>query len=326
MTPTKTTPKDFFLRLGAIIALYVSVIALVNLAFSIINYAFPDQLAGYFYANTVAWPISLLIIFVPILYVLEWLIAKDITAQPEKKDIWIRRWSIFLTLFLTGLAIAIDLVTLINVYLNGEISARFGWKVFVVLVIATAVFKFYFFSLNENFKRAQLAKKFNAWAGIVLVLAAIVSGFLVVGSPTKQRNIRFDNQRVNDLQNIQWQVVNQWQQKEKMPATLADLKDSISGYQIPKDPETKASYEYSVKGPMSFELCANFALKAEDLSGRGGYYGRGGGMIGYDTAIPYPAPGGVNEDWKHEAGRTCFTRTIDPQIYPPYKPGSTRAI
>ena len=40
---------------------------------------------------------------------------------------------------------------------------------------------------------------------------------------------------------------------------------------------------------------------------------------GRDVATSsYPYPGGVNESWDHQAGRTCFERTIDKDIYPPY--------
>ena len=41
---------------------------------------------------------------------------------------------------------------------------------------------------------------------------------------------------------------------------------------------------------------------------------------GKDTAVssyPYPG-GGMNESWDHEAGRVCFERTIDKDLYPPY--------
>ena len=107
---TNTTPKDFFYHLTATIALYSVIIAVINLYFGIINYYFPDALAGYFYSNTVAWPISMLVVLVPILYVLEWLINKDIKAIPEKSEIWARRWRIFLTLFLAGAVMAGDLI------------------------------------------------------------------------------------------------------------------------------------------------------------------------------------------------------------------------
>ncbi|MFH1769172.1 MAG: hypothetical protein ABH833_00710, partial [Parcubacteria group bacterium] len=58
-------------------------------------------------------------------------------------------------------------------------------------------------------------------------------------------------------------------------------------------------------------------------------YYRGGGIMpmggkgGYaeDMAISYPYPGGMNDSWDHEEGRTCFERTIDPEVYRPYGGG-----
>ncbi len=318
MNSLKTTPKDFFFHVGALIALYTSVAALLNLVFSIINYYFPDQLAGYFISRSIAWPISVLIILVPVLYILEYFLVKDIRLNPEKKNLWIRRWRIFLTLFLTGITIACTLIALINVYLSGEIGARFVWKVVAVLIVTTTVFKYYFFSINEKWKYAVSMRKGHAWFGILIVLAAIVGGFIVVGSPAKQRALRYDQQRLSELQSIQWQVLDYWQRKEKLPVTLADLNDTISGGRPLVDPETKQPYEYAVKTPTSFELCATFGLPTEDNEGRGEYGYGGGGFMAMPTRVYYDG-GGIIEDenWKHEAGRSCFTRTIDPERYPP---------
>ena len=163
---TQTTPKDFFLHLAATVALYAAVGSLINLAFSVINYFNPDTLAGYFYAGSVAWPISMLIVLVPILYVLEWMIARDIAKTPKKKEMWIRRWRTYLTIFLAGLLMAGDLITLINVYLSGEISSRFVYKVIVIILVAGAIGKYYFFDLYDTYRYATLAKRFNAWFGI----------------------------------------------------------------------------------------------------------------------------------------------------------------
>jgi hypothetical protein len=323
---TKTTPKDFFLHLGATVALYVAAGALINLWFSVINYFYPDALAGYFYGNSVAWPISMLIVLIPILYVLEWLINRDIKKMAEKADIWVRRWRIYLTLFLAVVLMGGDLITLINTYLNGEITARLVYKVIVILLVAGAIGKYYFFSLYPNFKWAKVARRTNAWFGIIFALAAIVVGFIAVGSPATQRALRFDQQRVNDLQNIQWQIISHWQQKEKLPATLTELNDTLSGYIIPTDPETEAAYEYSVKATsatssiprgLSFELCATFGRASQDLKGRGATSGRGGVYPMYDTSIAYPSPaGGIEDVWDHQKGRSCFVRTIDPDKYP----------
>lgn len=305
---TKTTPKDLFLHLGALVALYVAVGALINLVFSIINYTQPDTLASYFYSGSIAWPISMLVVLIPVLYVLEWLLVRGIRLVPEKKDLWIRRWRIYLTLFLAGATIVGDLIVLINTYLSGEITSRFIYKILAILVICGIIFAYYLLARVVDEEKGRKPRQTIAAVGLIIVLAAIIGGFAIVGSPGKQRAIRFDNQQISDLQNIQWQVISYWQRKGSLPSTLADMKDSISGNMIPISAKPGNLYEYSVTGQMSFELCATFDLPTQDLAGRGFY---GGGMGAY------PARDGSGDIWKHEAGRTCFKKTIDPSQYPP---------
>ncbi|OHA17669.1 MAG: hypothetical protein A2664_03560 [Candidatus Taylorbacteria bacterium RIFCSPHIGHO2_01_FULL_46_22b] len=310
MNEAKLTPKDFFLHLGATIVLYVAAGALINLLFSVINYYNPDQLAGYFYVGSIAWPISMLVVLIPILYVLEWLINKDIAKTPEKANVWIRRWRVYLTLFLAVVLVGGDLIALINTYINGEITARFIYKILVVLLVGGMVGKYYFYSIYPQFKMATMARRTITWLGVVLVLTSIVLGFIAVGSPAKQRAIRFDNERVSDLSGIQWQIINQWQKKGVLPKSISELSDPISNYMVPADPETDASYGYTVKDKYTFEICADFKLPSQDNTGRGGYYG-------IDSSISYPAyPGKEFDTWKHEAGKACFERTIDPALYP----------
>jgi hypothetical protein len=308
---TKTSPKDFFLNLGALIALYVSVYAILNLVFSIINFLSPDQLSGYFYSNMIAWPISILIILTPALYAFEYFILKDIKENQDKKNIWVYRWRIFLTLFLAGAVIGTDLIVLIYTYLGGEISSRFIFKVLAVLVITGSIFKYYFYTLNDSMKWASLAKKTAPWSGLVMVVAAIVTGFVLVGSPAKQRAIRFDTQRVSNLQNIQYQILSYWQTKKTVPTTLEAMNDSFSGQVVPVDTETGASYEYRMKDANSFELCANFSLDYVDTRGRGsaGYVSS---SMDYAYPVGYFSP---TDNWKYKKGRTCFERSIDPEKY-----------
>ncbi len=304
------------MHLGATIVLYASAIALINLAFSIINYALPDALAGSFYRGSIAWPISMLIVLVPLLYVLEWLIKRDAIRMPEKKEIWIRRWRIYLTLFLTGATIIGDLIALINTYVGGEITGRFAYKILAVLIIAGVVFVYYILERSTDDGQKKTTQKIFAYAGILLALAGVIGGFIVVGSPGTQRAIRFDNQRVSDLSNIQRQILNNWQRKGSLPSTLAELSDSISGFKVPQDPESKMDYEYNVKNATAFELCATFNRKTEDVKGRGESYP--------SMSITYPAdtyyPGMSSDSWNHLAGRACFERTIDPEKYPTNKP------
>jgi type II secretory pathway pseudopilin PulG len=318
-TNTHTSPKDFFLHLGATVALYASVIAFINLAFEIANRALPDALASYYSANSVVWPISMLVVLVPVLYVLEKLINRDISRLPEKREIWIRKWRIYLTLFLTGVTIAVDIIVLINTYLNGEISSRFIWKVLVVMIVSVVVFAYYILAKNESIGTKKTWLTILAVLGIVLVLIGIVSGFIIVGSPSTQRAMRFDGQRVNDLSNIQYQITNYWQRTGNLPENLLTLNDPISSFSVPMDPETLKPYEYSVnklssKSPWTFDLCATFSLSS---------YGDDATFTenSRDSLPTKPVSrsivgGNLNETWIHTAGHNCFERVIDPKLYP----------
>ena len=147
---------------------------------------------------------------------------------------------------------------------------------------------------------------------------SVIAGFFIVGSPQSERLRRFDDQRVSDLQIIQGQIIYYWQNKEKLPAKLDDLKDPISGFTPDKDPETGADYGYEVKGDLSakggsasdgeFSLCANFNLS--NLSS-------GAPAIELPTYPPQHYPKSSDINWEHGAGYVCFERKIDPELYKP---------
>jgi hypothetical protein len=303
MNPSnKTTPKDFFIHLGATIALYVSVGALINLLFSLIDYVYPDVISSDFFASSIALPISILVVLVPIFYLLVWLIQKDTKQFPEKDDLWIKKWRVFLTLFISGAVVAGDLIALINTYLNGEISTRFVWKFLVILIILGIIFTYY---LLEKVGKDVVIRNAILYSGIVIVLASIISGFLIVGSPSRQRALRFDSIRVAALTEIQNYIVNYWQAKRELPKTLSVLNDPLIPAFVPVDPETQLDYEYSIKADKTFELCATFSEVSDSVNDA-------------TTPVFYDPSDKIFQTWKHEAGRVCFTRTIDPEKYPPF--------
>jgi hypothetical protein len=185
---------------------------------------------------------------------------------------------------------------------------RFFLKILVVLITAAAVFGYYFWDMRRE--GMKVSRKAIAWIAVLVVLGSVVGGFFIVGSPAHQRLVNFDERKVSDLQGIQSQIIYYWQQKAKLPATLADLKNDISGFQAPTDPQTNQAYEYTPKSNLSFELCANFNTTIVS-SPRGAY----------PAFVPAPYPGDISsQNWTHGQGRTCFTRTIDPQFYKPVTP------
>lgn len=295
-----------------IATLYASVVSFIGLLFAYIDVTYPDQL-NFCYScslNQIRWSSSVLVVVFPVFVFLFRLLRKEFAVAPEKRELKVRKWLVYFTLFLAAITIIVDLITLIFNFYSGELTVRFFLKVLVVLAVATAVFGYYLWDLKR--KSSDVGKtKAVAWVVSLVVIAAIVGGFFIVGSPATQRERRFDERRLSDLQLIQGQIINFWSRKNKLPARLADLKDDISGFTPPLDPQTQAPYEYDIKGPLAFELCAVFKAESS-LSQAGSRFYKP------VPAGPYGEP--YQQNWDHGIGRNCFERTIDPDFYKPEKP------
>lgn len=329
------TPKFFFVSLGVIITLITSVSSLLILFFETLNNKFPDALNsiyqyGYnsYNFDSIRQSLATLIIVFPVFLILSYFWRKISGNGLGHIDTIIRKWMIYLILFLAGVVVIVDLVTLVRYFVSGEITVRFIYKVLGTALVALLVGFHYYFELKIS-QLTNWKKKIGLITGIIsiiLVLGLICLSFMVMGSPKKQRNLRFDQRRVNDLQSIQYQVINYWQQKEKLPVVLSDISSPLSGYSVPVDPEFEKGnkYEYTPKNKLSFELCATFKEEMPKGWQEYNYYNGGGIMPMYketsDIAVSSAIyPGGVNDSWDHKIGRTCFTRTIDKDIYPPFK-------
>ena len=304
----KSTPKDFFVHVLTFGLLYVFAISFIALWWEYINIKFPDLLNQYhsYGYDQLRWLMAVLIVVFPVFVLLARMTTKAIAADPSKKDSRIYRWFIYLTLFLSSVTAIVDLITLLYNFLGGEITARFALKVLVVLIVAMGIFGYYLWHLRSDV--SQTAKKRHAllWSSVVIVIGSIVFGFFIVGSPATARAQRFDQQRVNDLQQIEYQVINYWQINKKLPMSISDFTNVMSSNNG-IDPRTQKPYEYHKLGELQYDLCADFetsspaSIKDNKVQmGRPSYAG--------DQVY--------SENWDHAIGRVCFTRTINPDIYP----------
>jgi len=134
----KTSAKDFFLHLGAIVGLYTVAVSFINLLFKIINKAFPEVGANIYVwggGSEISLPIATLIVFFPIFVILSRLVHKIYIENPAKKDLAIRKWLTYITLFVAGIALAGDLVTVLYKFLDGQdLTAAFMLKALAVLL------------------------------------------------------------------------------------------------------------------------------------------------------------------------------------------------
>ncbi|OHB19118.1 MAG: hypothetical protein A3F96_00990 [Parcubacteria group bacterium RIFCSPLOWO2_12_FULL_40_10] len=311
----KTGPKDVFGQLLAVIGLYVSVITFGALIFALINLYFPDILNydyGLYANQSLRWPLAILVIVFPLFVWWNSYLQKDFEKNPEKKELRSRKWFLHFTLFAAAIVIIGDLVSLVFRFLSGDLTIQFILKILAVFIIAAAVFIYYLWNIRKDIP-ATRDPRMRWFVRAVVAVAGffIIFSFFAVGSPFSQRLRRFDERRVSDLQNIQYQIVNYWQVKRTLPQNIDQLRDDIAGFIPPSDPETGETYEYRVLALLQFELCANFKTsnKQDSKIGkvpvpaapRGSYY-------------PYPI---TEDNWSYDVGKTCFTRTIDPDRYPP---------
>lgn len=301
---TKTSPKDVFMHLLTIIALYISAASFGALIFQYIDLWFPDPLTDVYARprDAIRWALSALVVVFPVYVFASWMLAKDVFSHPEKREMKTRKWLYYFTLFAASVIIIGDIIALIYRFLGGDLSMRFLLKVVAILFIAASVFGYYLWNIRKE-EMASRDSRMRVFLFFIfaVVAASIIAGFFTAGSPFRERMRRFDERRVQDLQNIQWQIVNYWQRKERLPETVEMLRDDISGYSVPIDPENNAPYEYQTLGDLKFSLCATFNTVEEF----GPAIGSRPISLGLET-----------QNWKHGAGRVCFDRTIDPELYP----------
>jgi hypothetical protein len=303
MDKAKTTPKDFFLWAGAMVALYWSVVAFLGLVFDYINYAFPNATSYYPidpYQSGISYEMASLIILFPLAVVLMRVIHADIHKNSSRSEIWVRRWALFLTLFVAGGTMAGDLIVLLTSFLNGsDFTAAFLLKIAVVFLVAAAGFMHFLADFRGYWDKYPGRSHMVGYATGLLVLVTIVAGFFIVGTPGHARQMRLDAEKVSDLQNLQGHILDFWQHKNALPASLADLND----YPL-IDAQTQTSYEYKATGALRFELCATFNAASSA--------NQNNNMYPASAPMPYGRGKGLSDNWTHTAGHVCFERVIDP--------------
>lgn len=301
-TIKKNTPRDVFLHLLATITLYWSAISFITILWQFINRFLPDTDRTYYqdYLGPMRFAVASLIIVFPVYILVSWYLNKNYLRNSEIREMKLRKWLIYFTLFVAALVIIGDLVRVILVFLEGDMTSRFILKALSVIFVAGAIFSYYLDDVKRDKPSSNL--KYFVWSICAIVGISVVSAFFIIGSPKETRLKQNDEMIVNNLQNIQYQIVNYWQKKEQLPKQLSDLDDPISGFIVPIEPKG-ANYEYIIKDEanLEFELCAVFNKE------------------GKSSFESYPIKPGYSQNWDHASGRVCFERRIDKELYPVIK-------
>lgn len=307
MEPLKqNSARDFFLHALSITTLYMSTISLLIVVFAIIQRFIPDILdtSGYYYnpADAVRTPVAILFIAFPVYAWSVWYLAKLMKQEPEMVEFRLRKWLMYLTVFVSAIVMLITMISVVYSFLNGNLTLRFFLQVLSVLLVSGMAFYYYLVTVKQEGNKLIL--RGIEIATIAFVVLSLLGSFLIMGSPKQQRERRIDDQRVSMLQNIDSLIQNEFSRANKvLPASLDVVFDGVDPLmRRDRDLVTGEQYVYEITGTSTYKLCATFAQMSYDRE------------VAQRTKQTSPVTSYYDYgmyNWSHDAGYFCFDREIE---------------
>lgn len=295
----ENTAKNFAIQLGSLISLYVITSALIVLLFGIINIIYPDSVSDtyqYQYEDSgVRYSIALLLVFFPTYLILTRTINK-IRRTEHATYVSSVKWLIYLSLVLSGGLLLGNLVTVIDTFLNGEITTRFIFKALGFFIVMATAFTYYLLDARNYWMERERQSLWYACFVTCIVLTTIVVGYLHIDSPKEVRERKIDQEQIQSLGDIQWRISDKYRELSKLPTSLEEVYPKGG---IPSAGEGRRAFEYHIISENSFKLCAEF--KNEQLGTDTNDFGPSAYT---DKQILH------FDNWDHEAGFACFERVI----------------
>lgn len=293
----ENTAKNFALQLGAVATLYIVVISLINLLFSVITVAFPDSVNGPWEttsaSSSIRISIAFLIVFFPT-YITLTRILNTIRRKEQGTYLTLTKWVLYLSLLVGGGVLLGDLVAILIQFLNGEITIRFILKAITVFLVVGTAFAYYVADVRGYW---QLKERNSIYYGVAVglfVIASIVLGFGHTESPTEVREKRIDAEQVNVLINIQSTIESYVAIEGKLPESLSEAYGALP---IPQATDGRMQYEYTQKSATQFSLCAEFKTSETEQWNNA--------FLDKEAIIKNP------NSWNHTEGVWCFDRTVN---------------
>lgn len=159
---TKASPKDFFLHLFTMGLLYYSVVSFLILVFQLIDRYLPESIDAYGYNPAtytdpvIRFAISSLVVLFPLFLFLNRYLHRQYASDANKKHLRVRKWLVYLTLFVSAITLAGDLIAIINKFLEGFSGAAFILKAVSILIVAGGVFYYYLMDIKETEKTEEI--------------------------------------------------------------------------------------------------------------------------------------------------------------------------
>lgn len=151
--------KDAFFYLLSFATLGIWAQAVGQIAFILINQAFPDATQNN-YSNSyseLAFCLARLIVAYPVYFLVMRSINRALKRYREKYFSGVRKWLTYLTLLVVSLIGICTLIAFLTSFLRGEITTRFALKSLVVLLIDGGILIYYLNWLKRSPSRISLS-------------------------------------------------------------------------------------------------------------------------------------------------------------------------
>jgi hypothetical protein len=146
-------------------------------------------------------------------------------------------------------------------------------------------------------------------AATAAAVLAVIAGLITLGSPSRARDRRLDQLRIDDLAQLSAFIDGYWRKHAALPPSTDSLVAARDLDHVPSDPKTGTPYTYLASGERSYRLCATFALPSDSNAAR---------SYSYDPMVLNVGGSGmpiaqVPHSWRHGAGESCFDLTPPPK-------------
>lgn len=125
--------------------------------FQLVNIYFPDQLPGILPTaltgsseRKIRAAVSVLVVAFPLYIFMTVKISREVERDPLKLGSGIRKWLIWLTLFIATLVVLGDRAALVRQFLNGTLTVNVALKILIVGVISAVVFVYYLRAVTRD--------------------------------------------------------------------------------------------------------------------------------------------------------------------------------
>ena len=274
-----SSPRDAFLHLLGMAMLYTAAFATGTILFQFVDRWLPaatDDAIGISRSSLRAAAAALLV-SLPILGLAQRTIGRDASRVPALRLTPIYRTLAYLTLLITSLVMAGDLIAAIVCFLSGDLTVRFILKALIILLLSGGIYLWFSSDVGREESIAATtgtattgtptvppSPPWRDWLhriGAAVAIVSMLAALYAAGSPFRQRQLRLDARRVSDLRAIQQNVETSFEREGVMPVTLEALADNPATFlQNTTDPVTGQPYRYERIDADTYTLTATFDL------------------------------------------------------------------